>query len=109
MGVPILIFVVLLGLGVYASSRWLPELPPGVVGGLAFFAVCGLLGAALALLGLHIYGTVEDARRSSGYFRRLAVTGGLSEILFEPAVLLGLAAGLYALAAAAPTPASGEH
>jgi uncharacterized membrane protein YhhN len=60
MPVPVAIFVVCLSAGVWAGVRWLPDLARGPVGGLAFFVVCGLLGAALGSLGLHIYSIVED-------------------------------------------------
>jgi uncharacterized membrane protein YhhN len=98
MGVPIAIFVVLLSGGVLAATRWLPDLAPGTVGGIGFFAVCGLLGAALALLGLHVYDTIEAVSGSSGDFRRTILAGGLAEILFDPGILLGLGVGVYLLA-----------
>lgn len=45
--------VVCLVTGVFASARWLPELEHGRVGGITFFAVSGMLGAVVAVLGLH--------------------------------------------------------
>jgi hypothetical protein len=50
----IVIAVVCFFAGAGAASRWLPDLAPGPVGGLAFFAVCGLFGAALAALGVNV-------------------------------------------------------
>jgi hypothetical protein len=104
-GVPIVIFVVLLSAGVWAGTRWLPDLAAGIVGGAAFFVTCGLLGAALAVLGLRIYGTVEDVSHSSGYFRRADLSLNLVEILFEPAILLALACGVYLLSPPREDPA----
>ena len=80
--VPIVIAVVCFAAGIYAASRWLPDLAGDQVGGLAFFAVCGLLGIVVALLGVHIYLLV-----------RAAEVGGLRD---EQAILVGgeLAAGL---------------
>jgi hypothetical protein len=71
--VPVLVFLGCLSAGVVAGARWLPDLAAGQVGGLAFFLVCGMLGAALGLLGVHIY-------------------------VFEVGSLLGFAAVIYLLA-----------
>jgi len=62
--VPILIVVACLAVGTLAAARWLPELAPGQVGGLAFFVVTGLLAAALALVGLHTYTLINQLDRS---------------------------------------------
>lgn len=101
MGVPIAIFVVLLAVGVYTSTRWLPDLASGTVGGISFFAVCGLCGFALAVFGLNVYETIEDVtqlsglgERGNGYF----LASGLIETLWETGILLGLAIGVYLLA-----------
>ena len=96
-----MIFVACLGAGVVISSRWLPDLAVGPVGGLAFFVVCGLMGAALGLVGLHIYSIVENLNNFGG----LAGTGkgdilaaGLEEMLWEAGSLFGLALVVYLLA-----------
>ena len=52
--------------GVYASARWLPELAPGSVGGLAFFAVYVILPnvrtrPSSALLGAAVAGVLWQA------------------------------------------------
>lgn len=99
MAVPPIIFVVCFGAGVFAASRWLPDLAPGPVGGLSFFVVCGLLGAALGVFGLHIYGIVEVLNREgSGDFGHVALADGLEQILLECGLLVGVAAGVYLLA-----------
>ncbi len=96
----------------YAASRWLPELAPGPVGGLAFFAVCGLLGASLAVFGLDIYGIVDNLTGSfAGLGERRILADGLESTLWETGVLVALALAVYLLAppadaedAAAPDP-----
>ena len=100
-GVPIAIFVVCLAGGVYASSRWLPELAPGSVGGLAFLAVCGLLGAAFAVFGLDIYGIVEnfgDFGGVGGIAKRRILADGLESLMWQTGVLVALALAVYLLA-----------
>jgi hypothetical protein len=57
--VPALIFVVTFAGAAIASARCLPGLAGGQVGGLAFLAVCGLLGISLALVGIHVYEIVR--------------------------------------------------
>jgi uncharacterized membrane protein YhhN len=102
--VPIIIFVVCVGAGVFAASQWLPDLQRGTVGGLSFFVVCGLIGAAVGVIGLRIYGIVEGVETSSRGFQKLVVSGELSSMLWQAGLLLGLAAAVYLLA-----PARSEH
>jgi hypothetical protein len=93
-----------MGVGVGASSRWLPDLAAGPVGGLAFLAVCGLLGAALGLVGLHIYSIVEELNNVGGSFSGIrkaeVVAEGLESMLWEAGSLFGLAFVVYLLAPA---------
>lgn len=102
MVIPAVIFVACFCAGVWASSRWLPPLAEGAVGGIAFFGVCGLLGAALGLTGLHIYSivrTVEDF--GSGFSsdgNDDLIASGLAQLLFEAGSLFGLALVVYLLA-----------
>jgi hypothetical protein len=97
--VPIAIFVVCLGGGAWASSRWLPDLAPGPLGGLAFFAVCGLLGAAAAVFGLDIYETVESFGEGLGRFgERRLLADDLGSLLWQTGVLVALALAVYLLA-----------
>jgi hypothetical protein len=99
LAVPIIIFVVCLAVGVYASSRWLPELAPGPVGGLSFFVVCGLVGAAFGVFGLRVYLIVENLEGGpGGTFRRFVVANGIELLLWECGLLLGVAAAVYLLA-----------
>jgi hypothetical protein len=99
--VPIVVFVACLGAGVAVAAQWLPDLAMDPVGGLAFFVVCGLLGAAAGLMGLHIYSVVNaiDKFRSLGTGEIVAT--GLDSMLWEVGSLLGLAALVYLLAPAA--------
>ena len=105
--VPALIFLVCFGGGVFGATRWLPDLAEGPVGGMAYFVVCGLLGAALAMLGLQIYLTIE-ALQHGGFGlhddKGILLGDGLVSILFESGSLLGLAAIVYVLA---PRPGAG--
>ncbi len=101
MVVPVPIFVACFGGGVVAASRRLPELADGPVGGLAFFAVCGLLGATLGLVGLHIYAIVGELGSSPfGGSKDDAevLASGLAALLFEVGSIFGLAAIVYLLA-----------
>jgi hypothetical protein len=96
--VPVVIFVVCVSVGVLASSRWLPALATGTLGGIVFFVVCGMLGAALGLVGLHIYSIVREAEAFGGASRAAFVAGGLDALLWETGSLVGLATVVYLLA-----------
>jgi hypothetical protein len=96
--VPIVIFAACLAVGAWAASRWLPSLASGMVGGLAFLAVCGLIGAALALVGVHVYLIVRAAERNFGTERAEIVAQGLTLLLWEAGSLLGFAWAVYLLA-----------
>jgi hypothetical protein len=96
--VPVAIFVACLCVGAFAGARWLPDLADGTVGGLVFFAVCGLLGAAFALVGLHIYSIVHGLGGTSGSFRSEVVATGLNGMLWEAGSLVGIATVIYLLA-----------
>lgn len=106
--VPVAIFVVLLAVGVFASTRWLPDLAAGTVGAISLFVVCGLDGFALAVFGLSLYETIEEAKGLAG-FRGGGdlLAAGLERTLWESGILLGLAAGVYLLAPKRRT--AGEH
>jgi hypothetical protein len=96
--VPVVIFVLCLAAGVYAAARWLPDLAPGPVGGLAFFAVCGLLGAALSVFGLRIYTLVEDLSQRIGLASRVTFADEVGTLLWESGLLVALAFTVYLLA-----------
>jgi hypothetical protein len=95
--IPTLISVVCIAGGAGAASRWLPDLETGPVGGLAFFAVCGLLGGALDVVGLHIYLIVNGLAGFGGPGPILA--SELDQTLIEAGILFGLAALVYLVAA----------
>jgi hypothetical protein len=105
--IPVLIFGVCFCAGVGAAARWLPSLAEGAVGGLAFFLVCGLLGAALGLVGLHIYSIVEALDTAGGGFggirKGFVMAEELQSLLFEAGLLLGLTFVVYLLAPPAET------
>lgn len=96
--VPIVIFMACFGGGAVAAAQWLPGLDAGRVAGLAFFAVCGLLGAALGIAGLHIYSIAVELGRDFGLTNADVLAGGLRNILLDAGTLLGLAAIVYLLA-----------
>jgi hypothetical protein len=98
--VPVLIFVVALSAGVMATARWLPDLAAGPVGGLAFFVVCGLIGAALGLLGLHIYSIVEELEHfpEGSPDQGLIVAAGIRTMISEVGGLVAFASIVYLLA-----------
>lgn len=104
MAVPILIFVACLVAGVFAAARWLPPLDAGPVGGLAFFAVCGLFGAGVGAVGLHIYGIVETVDELSRLGRGPVVAAELRSMVYEAGLLFGVAVAVYLLAPAPPEP-----
>jgi hypothetical protein len=100
--VPVLIFLAGLSAGVLASARWLPDLAPGQVGGLAFFFVCGLIGAAVGLAGVDIYSIVQELNvrplLGGGVGQGVLVASGIRGLVFEVGSLLGLAGIVYLLA-----------
>jgi hypothetical protein len=105
-GIPIAVFVVCFIVGVSTSTRCLPELGRGPVGGLALFVVCGLFGASIADAGLRIYLIVrglelEPSGSVGRSFRASIVASGLSSMLFEAGALAALAMLVYLFAPAA--------
>jgi hypothetical protein len=102
--VPILIFVVCLAGGAWAGGQWLPNLASGPVGGLAFFAVCGLFGTALALAGINIYEIANSLNRFHAISNAEVVTSGARGLLFDSGSVFGLAMVVYLLAPPTPEP-----
>ncbi len=96
--VPILVFLTCVSAGVVTSARRLPNLGEGTVGGPAFLVVCCLLGAALGIVGLRIYGIAHALGDTSGSIKADIVTEGLSGMLWEAGSVLGIAAAVYLLA-----------
>jgi hypothetical protein len=101
-GVPLVIFVLCLCAGAVAGARWLPSLDVGPVAGLAFFAVCGLLGLAVALLGEHIYLIVHEVENlgagPGAVSKGEVVAAGLKNVALDEGTVLGIAAAVYLLA-----------
>lgn len=97
---PVLIFVVCFGGGAAACTRWLPDLEPGGIGGLAFFCVCGLAGAALAVAGVHLYSIIYEVgrEREVDAFGGAFLADGLAEILMNSGTLVALALIVYLMA-----------
>lgn len=99
MSVPIIIFVVYFGGGAYVAAQRLPDLGPGRVAGLAFFAVCGLLAGALGIAGLNIYEIIRELRgHGFGGSDADILADSLRILLLETGTLFGLAAMVYLLA-----------
>jgi len=100
--IPIVIFVGCFSAAIVAAARWLPELAAGSVGGLAFFTVAGLLGAAAGLVGLNIYEIVRALTilPNERLSRPDLLASGLRSLLIETGTLVGLAAIVYLLAPA---------
>jgi hypothetical protein len=100
--IPVVVFVVAVALGVMAASRWLPELAEGPVGGLAFFAVCGLIGAAVGIAGLQIYSTVREMEAASGSgpfgSKGDLLANGIDSILYQGGLITAVALIVFLLA-----------
>jgi hypothetical protein len=99
--VPIILFVACFAGGAYAAARWLPDLGEGQISGLAFFAACGLLAAALGNAGLNVYDIVRDLEGTDfglGHPSAYILAGGLRILLLESGTLFGLAAIIYLIA-----------
>jgi hypothetical protein len=79
-------------------------LEAGPVGGLAFFAVCGLIGAGIGLVGLHIYEIAESVDELAQLGKGPVVASGLTSMLYEAGLIFGVAIALYLLAPAPPEP-----
>jgi hypothetical protein len=87
-----------------ACSYWIPDLDAGPVGGLAFFLVCGLVGAAVGLLGVDIYSLVRQLEHfdsNSGVFSKGEfIAEFLRDVAINVGPLLAFAAIVYLLAPA---------
>jgi hypothetical protein len=102
MASPIVIFLITSAGGVLLAARWLPE-PAGTRNGtIAFWATCGLAGAGLALLALHVYEIIRLLNNAGpvGNTDPDIVATGITETLSEAGPILGLAAAVYLLAVA---------
>ena len=101
MFVPALVFFACFAAGAMLASRWLPDLAPGPVGGLAFFAVVGLFSAALSVAGLHAYSIIRELNNpppGAGLDQAELLAGGVRNILVDAGTLFGLAGIVFLLA-----------
>lgn len=102
MAIPVLILLATFLAGVLITARWLPNLDSGRVGRIAFRVVCGLVGIAVALVGLEIYEIARTIDRESqtGYASSNSdvVTAGVVSILQGVGPVIGLPAAVYLLA-----------
>lgn len=99
--VPVLILFVCFIAGVMSSARWLPNLAPGPVGGLAFFAVVGLFSAALSMVGLRAYLLINELTNRPlglGGSKAEIFADGLQAILFDAGTLFAFAGIVFLLA-----------
>jgi peptidoglycan/LPS O-acetylase OafA/YrhL len=51
--------------GVWAATTWLPPLAEDPVATIAYFLICGLAGAVLALFCIRVWGIVRELEESS--------------------------------------------
>lgn len=99
--IPTLVFLACFGAGVIAASRWLPDIGPGPIGGLAFFVVVGLFSAALSMAGLHAYSVISELTNPPpdlGASKAELLAGGLRNILLDAGTLSAFAAIVFLLA-----------
>jgi hypothetical protein len=99
--VPALVFFACFGAGAVSASRWLPDLAPGPVGGLAFFTVVGLISAALSVAGLHAYSSIRELNNPPpgvGLDQAELLASGIRNILVDAGTLFGLAGIVFLLA-----------
>jgi len=104
--VPIIIAVVCFVAGVVAASRWLPDLEAGMLGTIAFFIVCGLCGAVVAIVGAYIYLIVRDVEQSGKLEILNPIAGLLAAMLRDGGTVAGLALIAYLLAPKPPREAT---
>jgi hypothetical protein len=105
MAVPVVILLAAFAGGAVATARWLPPLAAGAVGRLAFGVVCGLVGIAVALVGLNVYEVVRQLDQATtiggvGPHKADILASGLTDILRDVGPVIGLAAAVYLLAPA---------
>jgi hypothetical protein len=89
--------------GMMACSRWLPDFEDGPIGAAAFFVICGLGGAALALVGIGVDSTIRSLEESKAHaLQVLVVSDGLITVLRDAGMIAALALIAYLLAPLAP-------
>lgn len=109
MGVPLFILLVAFAAGAVLPARWLPDLAPGRVGGLALVVVCALLGITLALVAVHVYELVRQLDQAGSLDvsaqKPDIVANAILTTLRDIGPILGLAAATFLLA---PAPEESE-
>ena len=86
--------------GAVATGQWLPELRRGPVGFAAMLVICGLAGAALASVGIHVDLIVRLLEKGGeGAFFQVSLIGSeLTSLLLDSGVLAALALIAYFMA-----------
>jgi hypothetical protein len=86
--------------GAVATGQWLPELRRGPVGFAAIFVICGLAGAALASVGIHVDLIIRalDKGGEGAYFQVSLIGEELTGLLLDSGVLAALALIAYFMA-----------
>ena len=97
--VPVLIFLVAFGVGVYLSRRVVPALAASKTGYLATRVSDFLIGAAAAALALNVYLAIRVATEDAveGLSKVEPVTYALTDGLWQAGLLLAAAAGIHLL------------
>jgi len=90
--------------GMWAATRWMPALAGGPVGTLAYFVVCGLAGAVVAVLGIHVWqiGHIAKIKEGPKYLHEEGIIGYVDSLMWEVGTLAGVALIAYLLAPKAP-------
>jgi hypothetical protein len=94
--------------GTWAATKWLPPLADGPVGTLAYFVVCGLAGAVLAVVGIHVWqiGHIAKVKEGPSYLHEESIIGYVDSLIWEAGTLAGVALVAYVLAPKAQRPES---
>ena len=97
--VPVVIFVVAFGVGVYLSRQAVPALAASKTGYLATRVSDFLIGAATAALALNIYLGIRAATSDTfeGLSRAEPVTYAITDALWQAGLLLAAAAAVHLL------------
>lgn len=104
--VPIIMAVVCFAAGVVAAARWLPDLEGSTLGAIAFFVVCGLCGAVVAIAGAYIYLIVRDIEQSGRFEIVNPMAGLFAAMLRDGGTVAGIALIAYLLAPMPPREAT---
>ena len=97
--VPVVIFVIAFGAGVYLSRRVVPVLATSKTGYLATRVSDVLIGAATAALALNVYLAIRAATSDTfeGLSRAEPITYALTDALWQTGLLLAAAAAVHLL------------